>query len=132
MDKKNIVKKRKTDITEQKEMGNIELSTIKNSILNPTTIKKLEEGVYHTGDKILYETPPDVEWNCCCIKGDKDLCVFLFKCGIMSAVLGFCFIQLVNNNNDGFYISTISLILGGVMGGNTTTKDKDEKKKKGI
>lgn len=122
MDKKNIVKKRKTDITEQKEIVNIELPSI----------KKLEEGIYHTGDKILYETPPDVEWNCCCIKGDKDLCVFLFKCGIMSAVLGFCFIQLVNNNNDGFYISTISLILGGVMGGNTPTKEKDEKKKKGI
>jgi len=93
------------------------------------TIKKLEEGVYHAGDKILYDTPPDTEWNCCCISGDKDLCVFLFKCGISSAVLGFCMIMLMNNSKDGFYISTISLILGGVMGSNTTTKEIDTSKK---
>jgi len=100
-------------------------------IEKPVSLKKLEDGVYHTGDKVLYEAAPDEEWNCCCIKGDKELCVFLFKCGIMSAVLGFCFVMLVNDNKDGFYISTISLILGGVMGGSTSTNDsKDEKKKK--
>ena len=94
-------------------------------------IKQLEEGIYHNGKTLLYEA--DEEWNCCCIKGDKDLCVFLFKCGISSAVLGFCMFMLINNNKDGFYISTISLILGGVMGSNTTTKDdksnsKDKRK----
>ena len=103
---------------------------INDKIKKPVSLKKLEEGVYHTGDKVLYEAPPDEEWNCCCIKGDKELCVFLFKCGIMSAVLGFCFVMLVNDNKDAFYISTISLILGGVMGGSTSTNDSKEEKKK--
>ena len=43
-----------------------------------------------------------------------------------SAVLGFCMVMLMNGNNDGFYISTISLILGGVMGSNTTTEKKND------
>ena len=116
------MKKKKTDITEAKELNNVIVP------IRPT-IKEIDDGVFHTGDKLLYSTPPDVEWNCCCIKGDKDLCVFLFKCGISSAVLGFCMLMLMNDNKDGFYISTISLILGGVMGSNTDTKKKDATKK---
>ena len=111
-----------TDITEAKELNNVIVP------IRPI-IKEIDDGVFHTGDKLLYSTPPDVEWNCCCIKGDKDLCVFLFKCGISSAVLGFCMLMLINDNKDGFYISTISLILGGVMGSNTDTKKKDATKK---
>ena len=95
--------------------------------LQNVQLKKLEEGVYHDGEKVLYDTPPDQEWNCLCCKGDKDLCVFLFKCGIMCAVLGYCMIQLMNGSTDGFYISTLSLILGGVMGGTETKNDKEKK-----
>ena len=91
-------------------------------------IKKITDGIIHDGDKFLYK--PDEEWSCCCVKGDKDLCVFLFKCGISSAVLGFCMVMLMNNNKDGFYISTISLILGGVMGGSNTTSEKKTTDKK--
>ena len=91
-------------------------------------IKHIENGIIHNGERFLYK--PDVEWNCCCIKSDKELCQFLFKCGIMSAVLGFCFIMLVNNKNDGFYISTISLILGGVMGSSSSQTEKKESSNK--
>lgn len=112
MDKKDLPKETKIELT---KLENVKL-------------KKLEEGVYHDGEKVLYDTPPDVEWNCLCIKGDKELCVFLFKCGIMSAVLGFCMVMLINGNSDGFYISTLSLILGGVMGGTESAKKQEEKK----
>jgi hypothetical protein len=93
---------------------NIKNKNLQNKVIE---LKQLEEGVYHDGEKVLYETPPDTEWNCLCCKGDKELCVFLFKCGVMSSVLGFCMVMLMNGNNDGFYVSTLSLILGGVMGG---------------
>ena len=93
---------------------NIKNKNLQNKVIE---LKQLEEGVYHDGEKILYDTPPDTEWNCLCCKGDKELCVFLFKCGVMSSVLGFCMVMLMNGNNDGFYVSTLSLILGGVMGG---------------
>ena len=93
-------------------------------------LRQLEEGKYHIGDKVLYDTPPDTEWGCCCIKGDKDLCVFIFKCSVMSSVLAFCFVMLMNGNQDGFYISTLSMILGSVMGGTETAqKEKDNIKK---
>ena len=81
-------------------------------------IIKIDDGIIHNGETYLYK--PDTEWNCGCLSGDKDLCVFLFKCGISSAVLGFCMVMLMNDNKDGFYISTISLILGGVMGNRLT------------
>ena len=87
-------------------------------------IIKIDDGIIHNGETYLYK--PDTEWNCGCLSGDKDLCVFLFKCGISSAVLGFCMVMLMNDNKDGFYISTISLILGGVMGSNTTTEKKND------
>lgn len=118
------MKKKKNDITEGKELTNVIVP------IRPV-IKKIDDGVYHDGDKVLYDTPPDTKWDCCCVSGDKDLCVFLFKCGISSAVLGFCMVMLMNDSKDGFYISTISLILGGVMGSsNTTTKEIDNTPKK--
>lgn len=92
-------------------------------------LKQLEEGKYHIGGKVLYDQPPDVEWSCCCVKGDKELCVFLFKCGVMSSVLGFCMVMLMNGNSDGFYVSTLSLILGGVMGGTDSAKKGEAKDK---
>tara|TARA_R100000908_G_C3708879_1_gene116301 strand:- start:622 stop:726 length:105 start_codon:yes stop_codon:yes gene_type:complete len=33
----------------------------------------------------------------------------------------------MNGSTDGFYISTLSLILGGVMGGTETKNDKEKK-----
>jgi hypothetical protein len=112
--------------------NNIKKIDEKKNIINDNKkiieLKQLEEGVYHDGEKVLYDTPPDREWNCLCMKGDKELCVFLFKCGIMSSVLGFCMIMLMNNNKDGFYISTLSLILGGVMGSeNSKTNNNNNK-----
>ena len=104
----------------------IENKKIENKIIE---LKQLEEGVYHDGEKVLYDTPPDKEWNCLCCKGDKELCVFLFKCGVMSSVLAFCMAMLMNGNNDGFYISTLSLILGGAMSSENTTKEIEKNKK---
>jgi len=106
----------KNTIAKETKNELVELANVK--------LKKLEEGVYHTGDKILYDTPPDVEWNCCCINGDKELCVFIFRCGVMSSVLAFCMVMLINGKSGSeFYVSTLSLILGGVMSGTDTTKE---------
>ena len=47
----------------------------------------------------------------------------------MSSVLAFCMAMLMNGNNDGFYISTLSLILGGAMSSENTTKEIEKKNK---
>lgn len=108
----------------------IQATQIELPIKKHPSLKELEEGVFHDGEKILYTTPPDTEWNCCCIKGDKDLCVFIFKCGVMSSVLAFCFFMLMNGKSGSeFYVSTLSLILGGVMSGTDTTEKKEQKSK---
>ena len=57
------------------------------------------------------------------------LIVFIFKCLISGAVLGFCMFMLIRKSTDGFYISTISLILGGVMGSQNSTADNNSKNK---
>lgn len=132
MKKNQIIKRTDNKQIEGKiegEKREIQATQIELPIKKHPSLKELEEGVFHDGEKILYTTPPDTEWNCLCCKGDKDLCIFLFKCFIMSTTLGFCFVMLMNNNKDGFYISTISLILGGVMGGSTTTEKKDPNSK---
>ena len=71
-------------------------------------IVKIDDGIIHNGETYLYK--PDTEWNCGCLSGDKDLCVFLFKCGISSAVLGFWRGRGRNDNKDGGESSTISII----------------------
>ena len=114
---------------DSKEESKIE-SNIELTRFTKPQLKKLEEGVYHDGEKVLYDTPPDTKWDLCCISGDKDVCVFLFKCVVMSSVLGFCMIMLMNGNQDGFYVSTLSLILGGVMGGSEQAKNSPIKDKK--
>jgi len=95
----------------------------------PPKIKKITSGVYHNGEKTLYEQPPDEEWNCCgCMNCDKDLIIHLTKVGISSAVLGFCMVMLMNAKGDSaFYSSTISLILGTFLGSQVNTQSNNNK-----
>jgi len=126
MEKNKVIKRMDNKQVETKK----EIQAKQIQLVNKVSLKKLEEGVFHDGEKALYTTPPDVEWNCCCIKGDKELCVFIFKCGVMSSVLAFCFFMLINGKSGSeFYVSTLSLILGGVMSGTDTTEKKEQKSK---
>ena len=131
MEKNKVIKRmdKKQDQAKQVETKK-EIQAKQIQLVNKVSLKKLEEGVFHDGEKALYTTPPDVEWNCCCIKGDKELCVFIFKCGVMSSVLAFCFFMLINGKSGSeFYVSTLSLILGGLMSGTDTTEKKEQKSK---
>ena len=126
MEKNKVIKRMDKKQDETKK----EIQAKQIQLINKVSLKKLEEGVFHDGEKALYTTPPDTEWNCCCIKGDKELCVFIFKCGVMSSVLAFCFFMLINGKSGSeFYVSTLSLILGGVMSGTDTTEKKEQKSK---
>lgn len=125
--KKEDIKQKKLIVKKTKDSSVIPVRRDSDDIINH--LKQLEEGKYHIGGKVLYDQPPDTEWSCCCVKGDKDLCVFIFKCGVMSSVLGFCMVMLMNGNSDGFYVSTLSLILGGVMGGTDSSKQTEGKDK---
>ena len=126
MEKNKVIKRMDNKQVETKK----EIQAKQIQLVNKVSLKKLEEGVFYDGEKALYTTPPDVEWNCCCIKGDKELCVFIFKCGVMSSVLAFCFFMLINGKSGSeFYVSTLSLILGGVMSGTDTTEKKEQKSK---
>jgi len=124
--KKEDIKQKKLIVKKTKDSSVIPVRRDSDDVIK---LKQLEEGKYHIGGKVLYDQPPDTEWSCCCVKGDKELCVFIFKCGVMSSVLGFCMVMLMNNNTDGFYVSTLSLILGGVMGGTDSAKKGEVKDK---
>ena len=102
----------------QKQNANVEMKEI----------KKLENGVYHDGEKHLYSDPPDVEWNCCgCLSCDKDLIVYLSRVLISSSVLAFCMIQLANGKGDNaFYSSTLSLILGAFLGAQSSSNNTEK------
>lgn len=99
------------------------------TIVEMKQIKKLEEGVYHDGDKHLYEEPPDEQWDCLCLKCDKDLILHLTRVMISGSVLAFCMVQLANGKGDSaFYSSTLSLILGAflsVQSSNNSNNKKD-------
>ena len=132
MEKNKVIKRIDKKIQAKQIEGETkkEIQAKQIQLINKVSLKKLEEGVFHDGEKALYTTPPDTEWNCCCIKGDKELCVFIFKCGVMSSVLAFCFFMLINGKSGSeFYVSTLSLILGGVMSGTDTTEKKEQKSK---
>ena len=80
-------------------------------------IKKIQDGVYHDGEKMLYETAPDEQWDCLCMRCDKELLEHLTKVLISGSVLSFCMLMLWTQNGDSaFYSSTISLILGTFLG----------------
>jgi len=111
----------------KKQINKLEM--VKIDIDKKPDIIKINSEVIHDGNKYLYKK--DEEWECGCLSGDKDLIVFIFKCLISGAVLGFCMFMLIRKSTDGFYISTISLILGGVMGSqNNSTVDNNSKSKK--
>jgi len=110
----------------KKQINKVEM--VKINIDNKQDIVKIDSGIIHDGEKYLYKQ--DKEWQCACLSGDKDLIIFIFKCLISGAVLGFCMFMLIRKSTDGFYISTISLILGGVMGSQNSTVDNNSKSKK--
>jgi hypothetical protein len=118
MDKKKPTKK-SAEQKEQKE--NIVIN-----VKEPKQLIKQESGVYHDGNRLLYE--PDEEFKSCCFEVDKECAYYIGKMIISMSVLAFSFLMLQNPANDvAFYTSTISLLLGHFL--NTPTKNKQKERK---
>ena len=107
----------------------------KNSVIIPVkpddepTIKKIDSAVYHDGKRLLYE--PDLQWDACCFRCEKDLIIYLGKYSISLLVLLFCMYMLMNPNNQGkeYYSAQISFVLGvyiGVQGNNSSNKSENK------
>lgn len=62
-------------------------------------------------------TPRPVTWRSGCVEIDKEFVRYIGKVAISSAVMCFCFAQLVQGHGDSaYYSSTVSLILGTFLG----------------
>lgn len=118
MDKKNVVKKRTTEA--------------KDNVIVPISPKKInkENSVVIDGKRHLYE--PDQEFQSCCFKCDKPLCLYIGKYTISLLVLCFCFMMLQDKSNSAeFYTGTIAGLLGHYLNtpiSQITTEKKKEKK----
>ena len=89
-------------------------------------IEKLESGIYHDGKKLLYEQ--DEEFESCCFKCDKPLCLYIGKMFIGVSVLFFCMFMLQNKENSAeFYTGTIAGLLGHFL--NNSIQQNQKKKK---
>ena len=120
MDKKNVVRKR--DVPKE----------TKENVIVPISPKKKKEDdhIMIDGKKYLHE--PDEEFESCCFKCDKPLCLYIGKYTISLLVLVFCFMMLQDKSNSAeFYTGTIAGLLGHYL--NTPIsqlsgkKDKDKK-----
>jgi len=119
MDKKNVIKKRTTT------------ADTKDNVIVPITPKpKKDDHIVIDGKKYLHEA--DEEFESCCFKCDKPLCLYIGKYTISLLVLVFCFMMLQDKSNSAeFYTGTIAGLLGHYL--NTPIaqlsgkKDKDKK-----
>ena len=115
---------------EEKNKDIIKSKGIKNkgSIVIPIEkdIEKLESGIFHDGKRLLYE--PDEEFESCCFRCDKPLCLYIGKMFISISVLFFCMYMLQDKTNSAeFYTGTIAGLLGHFL--NNTQQNTKKKKK---
>ena len=113
---KNKLTKRTTSTKKKEEKNQVEL-TIQDPTppyIPPTQKAPLNETndiIEHNGRKYAYE--PDEEFESCCFKCDKPLCLYIGKYTISLLVLVFCFFMLQNKANSAeFYTGTIAGLLG--------------------
>ena len=101
----------------------------RNEIIERNEIQKLESGIYHDEHgKLLYK--PDEEFESCCFKCDKPLCLYIGKMFISVSVLFFCMFMLQNKENSAeFYTGTIAGLLGHFLNNSIAQNNKQEKKK---
>jgi len=105
----------------------------KDSVIVPikktNEIQKLESGIYHDEHgKLLYK--PDEEFESCCFKCDKPLCLYIGKMFISVSVLFFCMFMLQNKDNSAeFYTGTIAGLLGHFLNNSIAQNNKQQKKK---
>ena len=101
----------------------------RNEIIERKEIQKLESGIYHDEHgKLLYK--PDEEFESCCFKCDKPLCLYIGKMFISVSVLFFCMFMLQNKENSAeFYTGTIAGLLGHFLNNSIAQNNKQEKKK---
>ena len=99
----------------------------RNEIIERNEIQKLESGIYHDEHgKLLYK--PDEEFESCCFKCDKPLCLYIGKMFISVSVLFFCMFMLqFKENSAEFYTGTIAGLLGHFL--NNSSQQSDNKKR---
>lgn len=120
---KNKLTKRNTSTKKKEEKDSVELTikdrapptlTLQKQYTEKTPLNKkesIEDVIEHNGRKYAYE--PDEEFESCCFKCDKPLCLYIGKYTISLLVLVFCFFMLQNKNNSAeFYTGTIAGLLG--------------------
>ena len=96
----------------------VKLNIIKKNIVNDE-IEKI----------MLHE--PDEEFESCCFKCDKPLCLYIGKFSISVAVLIFCMYMLQNKSNSAeFYTGTIAGLLGHYLNSPIAQLGTKERKKK--
>jgi len=100
---------------------------LKIEIKEKDNIEKIESGVFHNEHgKLLYK--PDEEFESCCFKCDKPLCLYIGKMFISVSVLFFCMFMLQNKENSAeFYTGTIAGLLAHFL--NTSIAQNNNKKR---
>ena len=92
------------------------------------TIREVEDGVLHDGEKYLYK--PDEEFQSCCFKCDKPLCLHISKMFVSVSVLFFCMFMLQDKANSAeFYTGTIAGLLGHYLNNSIPQTEKKNPRK---
>ena len=91
-------------------------------------IREVEDGVLHDGEKYLYK--PDEEFQSCCFKCDKPLCLHISKMFVSVSVLFFCMFMLQDKANSAeFYTGTIAGLLGHYLNNSIPQTEKKNPRK---
>ena len=119
------IKPTKNPVEQKEQKENIVIN-----VKEPKQLIKQESGVYHDGNRLLYEKDEEFEVKSCCgsmCSIEKGYLEFIAKFIISGSVLSFSMFQLANGNGDtSYFASTISLILGIYINNRDDKKGKKE------
>jgi hypothetical protein len=106
----------------------IDIAKPRNEIVKQRSLREIEDGVLHDGERYLYK--PDEEFKSCCFSCDKPLCLHISKMFVSVAVLFFCMFMLQDKANSAeFYTGTIAGLLGHYLN-NSIPQSQPPKKSK--
>ena len=91
----------------------------------------IKKGSVNIVDDEIMLHEPDEEFESCCFKCDKPLCLYIGKFSISVAVLIFCMYMLQNKSNSAeFYTGTIAGLLGHYLNSPIAQLGTKDRKKK--
>ena len=91
----------------------------------------VKKGSVNIVDDEIMLNEPDEEFESCCFKCDKPLCLYIGKFSISVAVLIFCMYMLQNKSNSAeFYTGTIAGLLGHYLNSPIAQLGTKDRKKK--